>query len=178
MLARLVMSLAARGLTVSVLARDSRRLQEVVRRAPGRVVPWSADYQDDAALRSSVSRAVRENGQVRLCVCWIHEKAPRALEIVAREVAAHDGGRACDFYEVVGGATSDPSTLGLDRARTIASIPGVDYRRVVLGAHDDGSWLSDTEISDGVLAAVQQRSHNHIVGSLSRWRTNGAAAGP
>ncbi|UYV11646.1 MAG: NAD(P)H-binding protein [Phycisphaera sp.] len=159
MLAGVVEALAARGWQVAVLARGPTRL-DALASLPG-VTPLRADYTDAKAFAD----AVRSVLPVDVVVAWVHSTAPEAPQQLASLVTGLAD--SVDFYHVQGSAAG--RAPGDDE---IASVPGVAYRRVVLGFVVDAGrsrWLTDQEISQGVLEAIDRRASWHVVGQLEPW---------
>ena len=149
MLAGLVAALAERGDAVTVVARSPRPL-------PERATQLALDYRDSDRLRRALADAVRERGPIELAVCWIHTDAPEAPRVVGEAVAP--GGRLVQVFGT--------------QVWPLASVPeGVEYAQVLLGAVREGSasrWLTDAEISTGVLAAVDAGEPVAVVGQRLR----------
>jgi hypothetical protein len=128
-----------------VVARSRRAL-------PEGAAQLALDYRDSEALRRGLGDASRERGPIELAVCWIHTDAPEAPRVVARSVAA--GGRLVQVFGT--------------RVWPLAPVPeGVEYAQVLLGSvpESGGSrWLTNDEISAGVLAAVDAGEPVAVVG--------------
>jgi hypothetical protein len=154
MLAGLCRSLAADGRHVTIVGRDGGRL----RRAAGgsrRISTLSVNYELVPEFVAALADAVRDHGAIDLAVCWIRSWVPEALLATAAAVAP--GGR---IFHVLGSARSDAS------APAIAELQGRDdllYRQVQLGSIG-GRWLTDEEISAGVLAAIRADELHYLVG--------------
>ncbi|MDB4894267.1 MAG: hypothetical protein JWN15_529 [Firmicutes bacterium] len=149
--------------TVSVVARHADALA-----ASSGINPLSLDYSDSAALTRALRQAVETHGPVSLAVCWIHSTAPGALGLVAQELARP--GEPARLFHVRGSAAADPSRLprpGLD------AVPEpVQYREVILGFIVEGErsrWLTNSEISSGVLRAVASDAARSIIGTVEPW---------
>jgi len=153
MLRGATLALARRHDAVSVVARSRSRLDRLVREAPN-VRPVRVDYRETAALRSALAEAAAARGPVSLAVCWIHSDAPDAPVAAAEAIA----GGELRWFDVVG--SGDPGSLRRAdrRAEALARFEGLRYRRVLLGGVREAGgfrWLTDEEISDGVLRAVR-----------------------
>jgi hypothetical protein len=161
MLAGLTEALAGDGGRLSLL---SRRASHAARSG---VVGYDCDYRDEAAFRAALDRAVADHGPVGLAVAWFH-----TLKIAApRRLAEQVRGR---LFQVLGSATADPARP--DRLQTAAAVaeglPDCQLRQVVLGFRvEDGAsrWLTDAEISDGVLQAVREDRGFSVVGQVEPW---------
>lgn len=145
MLAGLVAALAEREGEVTVIARRERAV-------PSGVVQLALDYRNTVELRRGLAGAIRERGPIGLAVCWIHTDAPEAPGVVAESVAP--GGRLVQVFGT--------------RVWPLSSVPdGVEYAQVLLGGIREGSgsrWLTNEEISTGVLAAVDAGEAVAVVG--------------
>lgn len=153
------------------LAGDGGRLSLLARRASGwgRAPAWAfdCDYRDAAAFADAVDAAVAEGGPVDLAVAWIHDVRLPANRILAERVGS------ARLFQVLGSATADPARP--DRLRTAAAVAvGLDcrLRQVVLGFQAEAGrsrWLSDEEISQGVLEAIRRDELRAVVGVVEPW---------
>ena len=160
MLAGLARALCEHADRVSILARNEKRIRAV----SDAVEPVVCDYNDGVALAEALSLIEAPD----LVVAWIHGRAPQARRAFAECLAAE--GR---FVQVLGSAFADPahpeSLAGM--ARAVDALP-IDYQAVVLGfVVEKGSsrWLSNDEISAGVLAAIESEQPVSIVGTVEPW---------
>lgn len=166
MLAGAVREIAGRGYVVTLVARDTDRIARVAAGAgPGAVHPVSVDYRHGDVLLDRLRGAARERGAFRLAVAWIHATAPDAHDLVAGEIGSSPP--TCRYLEVVGSAGGDLRNLARERAARLAALPHLDHTRVVLGYGGDGErWLTDREISRGVIDALDAGGAEHVVGTL------------
>lgn len=178
MLRGVVLRLAGRGFTVSVIARDSGRLAALAREAEGRsgqVVPIALDYADDAALHAALTRAIGEFGPFELAVLWLRPGAPHALDTIARCIDAGGGEAAshrCRFFRILGSAAADPGLVRRTKGERYRAMEGIAYREIVLGFRIEGDsarWNRNDEIAEGVIEAVEADLHDHIIGVVRPW---------
>ena len=173
MLRGATLGLVERGYAVSVVARDARQLAKLRDDAEARggvVRPVCVDYGDAAAFEFELVESIRHLGPHSLAVVWTHASAPDAPFAVARRLAAT--GARTDYFHVLGSASADPSRPDDRRSEFFAAFHGVAYHEVVLGfvVEPGGSrWLTDGEISAGVLRAVAARAPRTIVGVVEPW---------
>jgi molybdopterin-guanine dinucleotide biosynthesis protein A len=141
MLAPVTRALAARGHAVTCIA---RRLADL-----GRGVTVEAvDYRKQNELREALARAITTRGPIELAVSWIHTDAPEAPRVVADALAP--GAR---LVQVLG-----------SRVWQLEDVPlHIAYRQVLLGS-TNGRWLTQEEISAGVLEAVDEDLPVWVVG--------------
>ena len=152
---------------VEALAGDGGRLSLVSRHASafGRagVSGYDADYYDEAAFVAALDAA----GPINLAIAWFHSvKLP-----AARRLAERVCGR---MFQVLGSAANDPAHPGrLNLARQVADgLPDCTLRQVVLGFKVESGrsrWLTDAEISAGVLDAVRHDRLYSTVGVTQPW---------
>lgn len=157
MLSGLVEALAGDGGRLSLLSRHASQ-------APGGV---DCDYHDEAAFARALETAVERNGPVDLAIAWFHTLKVAAPRLLAQEVRGR-------MFQVLGSATADPAhPHRLTTAAAVAErLPECRLRQVVLGFQvlDGGSrWLTNAEISGGVLEAVRADRSLTIVGQVEPW---------
>jgi hypothetical protein len=157
MLSNLVEALAGDGGRLSLLSRRASQF------ACAGVTGYDVDYYDEAAFIAALDAA----GPVDLAVAWFH-----TLKIPApRRLAERLQG---PLFQVLGSATRDPAHPErlLTAAAVADGLPGCRLRQVVLGFRVEGGrsrWLSDAEISGGVLDAVRADVAFSIVGQVEPW---------
>lgn len=160
MLAGFCRSLVAHSGRVSVIARNEKRIRAI---APS-IEAVACDYNNGVALSETLAALEPPD----LVVAWIHGRAPHARRALADCVRAE--GR---FVQVLGSAHGDPSHPErlADMAQAAEGLP-IDYQAVVLGfviENGKSRWLSNAEISAGVLAAVESAVPLSIVGTVEPW---------
>lgn len=163
MLRHAVHELVDRGSRVVVVARnpDGAAPSET---GAGEFVPIAADWEAPGSLIDAVSEAL--NGRrVELVVVWVHAPYRMPLMLELERVVASDA----VVVQVWGSAGRDPREA-LTGERVLLS--GRTNRDVVLGyiAGDDGPrWLTDLEISDGALRAIDQAEASRVIGQIDPW---------
>jgi NAD(P)-dependent dehydrogenase (short-subunit alcohol dehydrogenase family) len=160
MLAGLCRSLCDSADHVSVLARNEKRIRAIA----ADIEPIACDYNNGVALSETLALLEPPD----LVIAWIHGRAPHARRALAECVRAE--GR---FVQVLGSAHGDPShPERLQEMEHAADGLPIDYQAVVLGfviEAGESRWLSNAEISEGVLAAVESAAPLRIVGSVDPW---------
>lgn len=154
---------------VEALAGDGGRLSLLSRRASQAAgeAGFDCDYHDDVAFARALAAAVARSGPVELAVAWF-----RTLKIAApRMLAEQVRGR---MFQVLGSGAADPARP--DRLKIAAAVAGgmadCRLRQVVLGfvAEDAGSrWLTNAEISAGVLEAIRADRALSVIGQVEPW---------
>lgn len=169
MLSAVTLTLARLYTRVTVVSRGARRyVDRVETPLRQRLVPCPVDYHDTAVLIRSLETRQEDDGPFELAVCWIHSSARGAPEAVARCVGSV--GRPCRFAHV---RSSTGRNVPGRRAGAMALIQNIVYQEIVLGASVRGyrmRWLSDEEISRGVLEAIRSGRPRFVVGSLGIFR--------
>ncbi|GKV68650.1 short-chain dehydrogenase [Sporosarcina sp. NCCP-2716] len=156
--------LVSAGYHVSIIARSAERMNELVKRVSNseRVTPLLVDYKDDLLLRMKIKEAIHQNGPIGTVVAWIHSDAVSALPLLLQEVSMdYDN---WELYHVLG------SQANAEEVKRSLIVPAnCLYSQVQLGfVLDNGHprWLTNQEISDGVLDAIRQRTERMTVGQV------------
>lgn len=159
MLSGLVEALAGDGGRLSLLSRHASR----VAGENG----FDCDYYDTEAFTAALGAAVERSGPIDLAVAWFHSLKVATPRLLAEQV---DG----RLFQVLGSATADPAHPDrLARAASVAEgLPTCRLRQVVLGfklTQDGGRWLTNAEISQGVLEAIGADRALTIIGQVEPW---------
>jgi len=166
MLAGVVRALVTRGWRVSVLA---RRASAFAMRNPG-VSGLDCNYNDTDALVATLNRARDGEGAIDLAVGWFHTLGPAPM-LATRTGSLGTPGR---FFHLLGSAMDDPDhPERLPRAaRTAEDAAYCLYRQVLLGFVPEGDgarWLTNDEISAGVLQAIDEDAALFRIGVTRPW---------
>lgn len=166
MLAGASLWLADQGYHLSVVARNSQRMESLMQKTgSGSLTPLYVDYREEDVLREELQKTIEKNGPVQVVVAWIHTIGKNALQIIADTVSENK--EPCVLYHVLG------SSSDLRQIKQKAMLPGkCDYRQIQLGFILEGNisrWLTDTEISNGVIEAIQNDTEVYVVGVLEPW---------
>ncbi|KQW71494.1 hypothetical protein ASE17_00930 [Phenylobacterium sp. Root77] len=152
---------------VEALAGDGGRLSLLSRHASQHPGGIDCDYHDAAAFSRALEVAVERNGPIDLAIAWFHTLRIAAPRLLAEQVRGR-------MFQVLGSATADPAhPQRLATAAAVAEgLQGCQLRQVVLGFQvtGDGSrWLTNEEISGGVLDAVRTDRPLTIIGQVEPW---------
>ncbi|EYB66832.1 hypothetical protein DEIPH_ctg066orf0014 [Deinococcus phoenicis] len=142
----MVRALLDEGDEVFVLARRPMPFQHP------RLHPLGADDTDANALQP---------GAFDRGVVWIHGTA---LEAPSQQVRG-------PCWHVLESAATNPARPGSQRRERFAAL-GNDDREVILGFVVEGNgsrWLTDEEISAGVLHALHHDLKRHVIGGVEPW---------
>ncbi|MBP2076339.1 short-chain dehydrogenase [Oceanobacillus polygoni] len=167
MLADVSLWLLDHGYQVSIVARNSGRMQHIVERASfkNKLTPILVDYRSNAELQHQIHTTIEQNGDVNLVVAWIHSNAPAALGIIAKEVSTHSAD--WELFHVLG------SSSELDKIKREITVPkGCSYYQIRLGfvlGNNYSRWLTNKEISTGVIEAIKQKDSIRTIGQIDPW---------
>ena len=157
--------------TVSVIGRNKHRMYALSREMEhlnGNLDPLLLDYTDYDELVHQVGNSIERYGPIGLVVSWIHSTAPDATGLIAEKI--NESGSEFIFYDVLGCEYEDPS-----EEKTLpgfASEEYIKYRRVITGfvLENGGSrWLTNEEISSGVMDAIKNDWEYSIIGTTEPW---------
>lgn len=160
------------GYTVSVIARNPNGLNKLIesKTEHGFINPIKADYSDYSLLEEKIKSAIDNYGKIESLVCWIHSTAPEAPYIIAEIL--NDQNIKCKYFHVLGCEYSLPTKENENLHFTFERFVNIIYKKVILGfvIEDEASrWLTDTEISNGVIDAVINDKDTFIVGKVEPW---------
>lgn len=152
---------------VEALAGDGGRLSLLSRRASQHPGGIDCDYHDNEAFGRALAAAVERNGPIDLAVAWFHTLKIAAPRLLAEQVRGR-------MFQVLGSGVADPAHP--QRLATAAAVAdGLDQcrlRQVVLGFQViDGRsrWLTNDEISGGVLEAIRGDRTLSTIGQVTPW---------
>lgn len=154
MLAPCVRSLIARGHRVACIARTQASLDALSRsvEAHDLLTTHASDYRDLEAFE----RVLGSIGFTpAAAICWVHSPAEPVLDLVRGRFPS------IDLLRVVGSSTQIPRVDTAAHDRTV---------RLGFVIEDGQSrWLTNEEISDGVLGAFVSGASVSTVGTLEPW---------
>jgi hypothetical protein len=164
MLSKASLWLAENSYDVSIIGRDINKLNRLSSMNEN-IIPISVDYQNDNDFRKEIVN-ILSTGPVETIVAWIHGNAPRALETLIKTVNSLN---TCKWrlFHVLG------SSKNLDEILQQIEVPnGCEYHQVQLGfiIENNGSrWLTNSEISNGVIQSIETNKKRMVVGTLTPW---------
>jgi hypothetical protein len=171
MLQAAAIKVARRSNYFSAVARSVDSLQRLERRLAnikgGRSL-LPLDWNDADSFLSTLAEHADVIGSPTLVVAWVHEPL-LGVRIANLFSSAH---HPCEFFHILGSAVAAPGSDSAWLRGQIRNEGALAYRQIVLGYCRNSSnsrWLTDEEISAGVLDAVQQKTACHIVGQIAPW---------
>uniref|UniRef100_A0A914W2H7 Short chain dehydrogenase n=1 Tax=Plectus sambesii TaxID=2011161 RepID=A0A914W2H7_9BILA len=172
MLRQCTEAIASKATTTVLVARSARTLDEITA-AHSNVLPLPIDYSDDNFVPRLIDFLTKYNAKPNLCVFWMHESGSENKYRLMAELEAM-GANAIDLYDVCSSSVAQPGREGIQqqRQRVAAKCKHITYHAVILGFKTENArsrWLSDEEISEGVLAAIDKQTDIAIVGQIEPW---------
>lgn len=152
--------------TVSVICRNGNKINANLKN----INPLILDYTYYKVLSKSLQTAVEEFGNIELVVSWIHATAPLAPNIIADKLNSYN--TAFHFFDILGSAYADPSQKTSERETKLKENKNLQYRKLILGFRiENGSsrWLTNKEISSGVIEAIKNDKEESIIGAVTPW---------
>ncbi|MFD1064829.1 nucleotidyltransferase domain-containing protein [Oceanobacillus locisalsi] len=153
---------------VSIVARNEAKMDRVMNKSnpDSSINPLFVDYRDSAALKEKIKAAIIQNGPIDLVIAWIHSNSNNALDIISYEVAKKSP--SWKLYHVLG------SNSNLNQMKNAAAkiYPGCQYRQIQLGfilGKEHSRWLTNQEISHGIIDAVAYDREVKIIGTVEPW---------
>ncbi|RKL65401.1 short-chain dehydrogenase [Salipaludibacillus neizhouensis] len=167
MLSNVSLWLADNGYRVSVIARNPIKMAQLIEKASTKkqITPLLVDYKNGFELRDQLKQSIQVNGGIDIVIAWIHSDAEDALEIIGNDVSTSI--ETWDLYHICG-SSSDLEEI----KRNDIAPDGCQYHQVQLGfvVEDNHSrWLTNQEISTGVIEAIKKNTYISCVGVVTPW---------
>lgn len=167
MLAGFCLSLAGRGYHVSVVCRSREKFERnIAKKAPQAISPIYVNYRNDTDLTLAIEDAVAQAGSITRTVAWIHpEQSKTAAGVIAKYTK--------DSYFAVLGSTDGQWNSAKPVINSIqVANPSLNVHVIALGHMRETilgttRWLTNKEISVGVLAAFDEAIPRFVVGTLN-----------
>lgn len=167
MLKDTVLYFTKHAFTVSVIARNQSGLDKLIssKDESGFIVPLRADYSDSAKLKDKIISAVNVAGEIETVISWIHIYAESAHEVIASIISK--GNPVCKYFHITGSGSNNTGLNDDNVEKVIRNYKNISYRKIILGFVAEGNksrWLTNTEISNGVIDAVNCDKELFIIG--------------
>jgi hypothetical protein len=171
MLKEASIALASTTTTLSSVARTKRSLS-ALDAALGDIKvtrhQLQLDWSNPSDFTHSLSAHIQRVGAPSLVVAWLHD------DDLGIEVArcCSSAATQCDFFQVRGSAAASPNASASSFSQAFEAIPGINFHQIILGfkrTPTGSRWLSNAEISAGVLQAVKEAASLSIVGVVEPW---------
>ncbi|WP_043932612.1 short-chain dehydrogenase [Bacillus sp. EB01] len=167
MLSRVSLWLVENGYHVSIIARSAERMKQLIEKTSSysNITPLLVDYRNNDQLKEKINLTIKQNGEIDIVVAWIHSTAEKALPIIVNEVSK--GKYHWQLFHILG-SSSDLE----DIKNKIPAPSSCGYYQVQLGFISEGSqsrWLTNNEISEGVIEAIKQKKKLLTIGQIQPW---------
>ncbi|ALC92900.1 hypothetical protein AM500_19020 [Bacillus sp. FJAT-18017] len=155
------------GYHVSIIARNPERMKKLLQKTSSKshITPLLVDYTNNDQLKEKINLTIKQNGDIDIVVAWIHSVAENALQVITNEVSK--GKNFWELFHILG------SSSDLDEIKKKYPSPyGYVYYQVQLGFITEGAnsrWLTNKEISDGVIEAIKKRKKVLTIGQIEPW---------
>ena len=155
---------------VSVVARDIEKLKYFTNKYPfiKTIDLISHDYSDADNFIKTIENKIDEHGSFDIIIGWIHSHAVHSLTRLINVLEKYNNQTI--LYHIKGSEYYDPTKRGYFQKININH--KLDYREIFLGFKIENNcsrWLTDTEISNGVINAVESGIKKAIVGNIEPW---------
>ncbi|APZ44231.1 hypothetical protein BW247_14980 [Acidihalobacter ferrooxydans] len=124
------------------------------------------DWSKPDLFLQKIAEHINRTEQPNLVLAWMHDES-----LAIRLASAVGNGRVA-FFHIVGSSRTNPAQIAERAKSAVGSFAGLTYYQVILGAKRHGStfrWLTNQEISAGILTAIEQRKSRFVVGTLEQW---------
>lgn len=152
--------------TVSVICRNGKRISSNLKN----INPLILDYSDYKLLSKSLHTSVEKFGDIDLVVSWIHSTAPLAPFIIAEKLNSYNA--SFRFFDILGSAYASPANNTIERENKLRENKNLLYRKIILGfkiENNTSRWLTNDEISGGVIEAIKEDKEEIIIGTVLPW---------
>jgi len=153
---------------VSVVGRNLVRFDRLAKKCEGnigKINPVITDYSNIEELTDQLKHCFYLFGTPTLIVSWIHSPSAGAHETIMRLTKQ----ASCDYYYLSGSLKSE-KLLQVDEVEQMAvQFTNINFHKVVLGFIKEANskrWLTNEEISKGVLKAALSGEKVSVVGVL------------
>ncbi|MFC3212484.1 Rossmann-fold NAD(P)-binding domain-containing protein [Planomicrobium okeanokoites] len=164
MLAQTSVWLSHNGYRVSAIGRNLSKMQRLVERNPEGINSMLVDYKDTEKLAQQLAQIQQKNGPIQLVLAWIHSDG---RDVIPCLISSLQQDSEWKLFHVNG------SSSNLEEIKAKASVPShVHYYQIQLGFKlESGTsrWLTNDEISTGVIEAIRGEKAQYVVGTLSPW---------
>lgn len=160
MLAGVTHWLVEQGYEVYVIGRSKRKMAKLMSHSE-RIHPLYVDYRQLVDFKQKLKQTFDWD----LIIAWFHHVPENPMETLLESI--HEQETNCHLYHVLG------SSSNLSEIKRTQEIPETcHYHQVQLGfkiEHNQSRWLTNNEISNGVIEAIKSGQSTYTVGQLEPW---------
>lgn len=162
-------AIANRSYEITSVARTRRSLSALDSAIPPETThhALSLDWSDPEAFLRAIEHHLSDTAPPDLVVAWVHDD-----ELTLRLAPLVGSDRPRRFFHVIGSGGKDPSIVARSLREEFEAPPNVSYHQVILGFERSSGrsrWLTNDEISAGVLEAIERERTQFVVGTVEPW---------
>lgn len=160
-----------KGNIVTMMARNESRLKSIKEKYPEErenIMILEQDYRNAGEALEKVKKTADMYMPIHQAILWIHTSGQRFSNKVKEFLFSHHP--KTKVWQLWGSATINPKELSQTWWRK--HYPK-RYREIFLGYMKNGSstrWLTNREISEGTIRAVETDKPEYSIGLLQPWR--------
>jgi hypothetical protein len=133
------------------------------------------DWDDQDKFLAALSRHLSKCDPPSLVVAWVHNPSlgPRIANALTTPRYT------CEFFQILGSAGRGPTSQAAALKNQVNRRADLTYHQVILGFRRDGGhsrWLTNDEISEGVLDAISAKLPTYVIGTVTPWSERPDAA--
>lgn len=158
--------LAEQGDHVSVIGRNHEKMQSLASRFTNKdhLTPMLVDYTKTNELAEKLRRIQEKHGDIERVVAWIHSNGENVIPCLQESLSRET---EWDLFHING------SRSNLEEIKQkLKILPNMNYFQIQLGfilEKDDSRWLTNEEISTGIIEAIKKKDAKYLVGTLEPW---------
>ena len=156
--------LSENGYHVSVIGRNPKKMQQLLDQNPSQMTPLFVDYTNNEELAKQFHRIQKKNGPIHLVIAWIHSTGQNVIPCLTECLSRSEPWK---LFHVNG------SSSNLDEIKEKTKVPiRVNYQQILLGFKIENGisrWLTNEEISTGVIEAIAEDKFEQIIGTIEPW---------
>lgn len=156
--------LSKNGYHVSVIARNPRKMKRLLDQNPSQMTPLLVDYTNNEELAKQCHRIQKMNGPIDLVIAWVHSTGQNVIPCLTECLSRSEPWK---LFHVNG------SSSNLEKIKDKMIVPlHVNYHQILLGFKIENGisrWLTNEEISNGVIEAIVEEKLEQIIGTIEPW---------
>lgn len=171
MLAGAVNNLIKENYKVSTTGRNHARLNSFVKNNPKlahNINLIQTDYTDTENFLFAIQKSEDKFGIIDIAILWIHSDGTDTLIKLVEYLKSRN--KNVVIYHIKGSASYKPDAIRIPGIENLKN--EIDYREIFLGFKNENGnsrWLTDKEISDGVIYAFENNLKSYIIGITEPW---------
>jgi|SRR5690625_1645774 len=152
----------------TVFGRNFKRLLQIKKNSSGnKLEVRELDYTNISALKDEIKYSFTQYGPIDMVVSWIHGTAPEAIPTIKQQISQLQN-KHWTFLHVKGSSSNLDSIVSKEKTHS----EQYSIKEVRLGfIYNDtfSRWLTNEEISNGVIQAIKNEKQITTIGTLYPW---------